>query len=208
MEWTRFWENDEGQWQSLYNNSTFFKVLFPNAEYANYKARFWNDFYEIRKKTYSGSQGIADLFLNNSEDYGFTQNDHNVDFTEFDGTGYKAICFRDAINTENYLTGIFADVGLNKIVLHCGYSKAGVEFASFQSDISNITFSVRNLVVNQHDANDSFGNDYIVQPLYVYGRVTPFYTICGNTELAPFTLIQVQTRKFLVVGKGICVEVE
>lgn len=63
-------------------------------------------------------------------------------------------------------------------------------------------------VVSGIIANNAYGTAYYVQPLIVYGKQTPIYTVFGSpTILAPLSEFTVSGKTFMVIAKGLCIDI-
>lgn len=205
MNWTTISAYDAWSWSSFYNNSTVFKSHFTaDIQEANY-ATFASDLCTLTTRLYNtGGAGLTDSVINDK----FTNAGYDIDYAEFSTDDVDVMLFKEH-SGDKYYSYVLFDLANNKISgLHTGKDTGGISVAKFNTDIVSELIDASGAVTFTQSANNSVGNDYIIQPLYVYDQKIPLFMISGNMELAPFTLIQVQTRKFFVVGKGICMEVE
>lgn len=204
MNWTRINYSTvvamKGEFESYYNSTTLMKERYsftksPVSFASSLGTIGWHD----------SSYYITESVIGSP----FSAARGSVDMCEFAGTDTEIYGVRDVSNPASYLTNVFFITDNNTLMcLHSGTTTGSVDKCTVNTDKSATAIDILNLISVLQTANNNFGNDYIVQPLYLYDEKTPLFTISGNTELAPFSVIQVQTRKFMVIGKGICVEIE
>jgi hypothetical protein len=205
MNWTTISAYDASSWSAFYNSSTLFKSHFTADIQSGANATFTSDFYSLSTRLYNtGSAGLTDSFLNSK----FSDVGYPIGYAETtDKTGADILMFKETAG--KHLTNVWFDLPDDKTaVLHIGQNTSGVSLAQLQSDATSQTVDIASLITTLQTANNSVGTDYIVQPLYLYDAKTPLYTISGNAELAPYTVIVIDGKKILTIGRGICVEVE
>lgn len=210
MEWKRINPGqDESYWLNFYNDTELFKDRFTYG-YGGYTVSYTTDLVtlsvHIANGAYDPLRGITDNITNTIHTSGM----ESFDFTEFiSKAGAEIYAFRSAATPTHYLTLVFVTTsdGTN-ICLHFGTSISEVKKGITNTDKAQGIIDLLSLTTLINSNNNNHGEKYIVQPLYIYDEPTPLLTICGNTELAPFTLIQIQMKKFLVVGNGVCVEID
>lgn len=206
MDWTTITSQNKTSWQSCYDSSVILKAHFTQSFPGNDRVNLSSDLYTLSAYLYnSSSDGLSDSFMGSK----FTNAGYNINYAEFETIDNADVMIFKEATGDKYLSNVWFDLANNKTgVLHIGLNTGGTAMAKFNTDATSTAVDIINLITATQSANNVIGNDYIIQPLYVYDEKTPLFVISGNTELAPFTLIQVQTRKFFVIGKGICVEVE
>lgn len=218
MEWTSINVRYASGWQSWYNDSITFKKYYELTSLGSDTAEhtFTSDLGVISFRyatTSSSNHGIRDSIT--GKDYTLRNGSGGeyialTNYAELTTSNVEIIAFKDGDPNHPYwFNDVRFDLGNGKKAsLRIGYSVDSVYTAMISTDKTSSIVNLIDFINGQHAINDNFGYDYVVQPLYVLDEATPLYTIYGNTILAPFTLIQVQSRKFLVVGKGVCVEVD
>lgn len=193
------------QWSDYYNATELFKERFT-ASFESSAALFSTDLHNLYWKYGSSSgTGMRDSIPNIE----FFNNNEYVDGAEMLGKDTEIYAFRDQSN--HYLINVYGVTENNTAFwLHSGINRntSSPDVCMVNTSNTPTGINILSYLTANQALNSNYGTDYIIQPLYALDEKTPFYAISGNTELALFTLIQVQTRKFLVVGKGICVEVE
>lgn len=205
MNWTTISAYDAGSWSNFYNNSTVFKSHFTaDIQGSNY-ATFTSDLCTLTTRLYSTSgAGLTDSTIN----YKFTNAGYDVDYAEFSTDDVEAMLFKEH-SGDKYYSYVLFDLANNKTgSLHTGKETNGTNVAKFNTDITSGLIDASGIVTFTQSANNSVGSDYIVQPLCIYDQKSPIFTVSGNTELAAFTKFVVDNRVFIVVGKGLCVEVD
>lgn len=218
MNWTSINVRSASGWQSWYDSTAIFKEYYELTSLGSDTAEhtFTSDLgiMSFRAGTTSGSNhGIRDNIT--GKDYSLRNGAGGeytalTDYAELSTQNIEIMAFKDGDPNHPYW---FNDVRFdldneNKASLRIGYSVDSVYTAVLSNDKTNSAINLIDFINGQHAINDNFGYYYIVQPLYVADEVTPLFTVCGNAVLSTYTVIQVQTRKFLVIGKGICVEIE
>lgn len=207
MNWTGFNNQDRTRFEAWYASTTLFKERYSYTYVSDYE---WYD------KCASTVGYLANQYRIT---YGFCDAAGggiclalaaNNQFAEMSTTdGIEIYAFKDGTTPSHFLINVFGENSNGDLVcLHSGTNSSGTDFAYITTENHLTAVSVIDYTTAANTINNSYGNDYIVQPLYAADEPTPFYVVSGNTELAVFTVIQVQTKKFMVVGKGICVEVE
>ena len=205
MEWNIVYDSSKGssvqQVETYYNNTTLLKNRFIESGdgvrlTANLHQLYW-------KVGLSTGAGLSDNLPNKE----FV--DRNTTFygAEIEGINNEIYAFKDINN--HYLVNVYAPFGEgHEIWIHSGVAADGTEVCKINTDIANNVADTLTLTTAFNTLNNSYGNDYILQPLCVLNEKTPFYMICGNAQLEVFSNIIVNNKKFMIVGKGVCVEIE
>lgn len=217
MNWTRIYGN-KSSFNNWYSGTTYLKIRFPtfNAE-DNF---VWNNvigsslytlYFHI--STYGQARyGIRDDFIGTSYDFTSVGSSslNPIDFVELNINDTEIYMFKDSTNESHYLTEVIYTTPKDRLVhAHYGVDINDGEHLLIGTDQdSNSKLDILPLVTNLQTNNNAFGEDYIIQPLYLYDEKSPIYTVCGNTTLAAFTTFVIDNKKFLVIGKGICVEID
>lgn len=212
MEWTRISDVSINGMKAFYNGTTLLKVRYPNMSIDQWNrsdsiSSAYNTLY-FHAGTYGDPRlGFVDSVIGSNV---FCSDALDpFDFSEVEADDVEIYAFRDVTNPSSFLVNIFCQTeNETTIVFHCGTDTSNVECFKVNTSKTDAVLDLNDFVTAYQSQNNGFGNDYIIQPLYVYDEKTPLFIISGNTTLSPFTLIQVQSRKFLVVGKGVCVEVD
>lgn len=217
MDWTRI-SGNTSSFNNWFNGTTYFKVRFPTVNFEdNY---VWDNF--MRSSLYTlyfhigtygqARYGMRDSFIGTS--YNFTSVGSSainpIDFAELNINDIEIYMFKDSTDESHYLTEVIYTTPRGRIV-HAHYGvdiNDGEHFLVGKDQDSNNKLDILPLVTNLQTNNNNFGEDYIIQPLYLYDEKSPIYTVCGNTTLAAFTTFIIDNKKFMVIGKGLCVEVD
>lgn len=217
MNWTTITDTSYTGMNSWYNSTTLLKTRYDTASISQWN---WDDSITSTSASHtigfhSGSYGqaqygIKDSIIANATFTSVGASGLNpIDFLELNTHGAEIYAFRDNTNNAHFLCiGMYETESDD--VIHIDYGvdiEDGAHQAAY-SKTNNQTIDILNFTTEAQSINNNFGTDYVVQPLYIFDEASPFYTISGNTVLAPFTVIQVQLKKFLVIGKGICVEID
>lgn len=217
MDWSTITNTSYTGMNNWYNSTTLLKSRYNTASISQWN---WDD-------TITSTSASHTIYLHTSgygqSMYGITDGNianarftsvgasalNPIDFFELSTHGTEIYAFRDNTNNAHFLCiGMYETESGDVIHIDYGVDIEDTEHFIAYSKNGNQTIDILSYATGVQVLNNSFGNDYIVQPLYIFDEISPFYTISGNTILAPFTVIQVQSKKFLVIGKGICVEID
>ena len=195
--------------QNYYNTTTLLKNRFSFASSGtgtNQASVFTSNLHTITigfDYYYGGKPNLLDSIANLE----FGNRNNNNYFAELAGINNEIYAFKDINN--HYLVNVYAPFGEgHEIWIHSGVAADGTEVCKINTDIANNVADTLTLTTAFNTLNNSYGNDYILQPLCVLNEKTPFYIVCGNAQLEVFSNIIVNNKKFMIVGKGVCVEVE
>lgn len=209
MSWTTYAGNRQGI-EDLYNGSTYLKERYAYSYDTSYEwaSIFTSTLNTVRNNFRSlVAYGLMD---NTVSDY-IVPISTAVDFQELVAENdVEVYAFRDNTTPAHFLMNVFGENENGTLFcLHAGVSENGSSFCLMNSDNQTTAVDISSLITAYNTVNTSYGSKYVVQPLVVLDEKTPFYMLAGNTTvLEPFTEILVQTKKFMVVANGICVEVE
>lgn len=204
MIWTKAYDSTQGsvndQWMRYYNGTALMKNRFT-ARITD-GVIFTSTLHTLRWKYGSSSgYGVTDSIVSAA----FSNNNEDVYGAEMTGVGNAEIyAFKD--NSGHYLVNVYA-VNDNNTEFWAHSGKTSNNANACYVNKTSTGISVIDFTTAANAINNNYGTDYIVQPLYASDEKTPFYVISGNTELSAFTVIQVQTKKFMCIGNGICVEI-
>ena len=217
MNWTTITNTSYTGMNTWYNSTTLLKTRYETASISQWN---WNDSITstsashtigFHAETYGQARyGITDSIIANANFTSVGASALNpIDFLELNTHGAEIYAFRDNTNNTHFLViGMYETESGDIIHIDYGVDLEDVEHHVAYSKTKNQTMDILNYTTAAQTINNSYGTDYVVQPLYIFDEPSPFYTISGNTVLAPFTVIQIQLKKFLVIGKGICVEID
>lgn len=217
MNWTTITDTSYTGMNNWYNSTTLLKSRYETASISQWN---WDDTITstsashtigFHAATYGQAQyGIRDSIIANATFTSVGSSSLNpIDFLELNTHGTEIYAFRDSTNNAHFLCiGMYETESGDVIHIDYGVDIEDTEHFIAYSKNGNQTIDILSYATGVQGLNNSFGNDYIVQPLYIFDEISPFYAISGNTVLSVFTVIQVQSKKFLVVGKGICVEID
>lgn len=206
MNWTNYAGNRTGI-ESLYNSSTYLKQRYTYAYDSSYEwtSVFTSTLNQVRNNFRSSyTYGLYDTKVTGT----IIPIGVSVDFAEtVCANSVEIYAFRDNTTPSHYLVNAFGEN--ESETLFCAHSAVlsdGTSALTINSDKSNDTINVLTLTTAQNTLNNSYGNDYIVQPLCAFDEKTPFYLISGNASLAAFTTVAIGDMVFMSIGNGICVE--
>lgn len=203
MIWTKAYDSTQyisnDQWMRYYNGTTLMKNRFTAS--ISDGVIFTSTLHTLRwKYGLSLGYGVTDSIASAA----FSNNNETVYCAEMLGADDSEIyAFKD--ESGHYLVNVYA-VNDNNTVFWAHSGKTNNNTNACYVNKTSTGVSVIDFTTAANIINNSYGTDYIVQPLYASDEKTPFYVISGNTELSAFTVIQVQTKKFMCIGNGLCVE--
>ena len=205
MIWNRILDVNQGgvnnQWYNYYNSTTLLKNRFTISGSSD--VALSSGLHTLHwQYSVSSGDGLRDSvpnaeFVNRSEDV------YGAEMTGADNAEIYA--FKD--NSGHYLVNVYA-VNDNNTEFWAHSGKTSSNTNACYVNKTSTSVSVIDFTTAANTINNSYGTDYIVQPLCALDEKTPFYVISGNTELPAFTVIQVQMKKFMCIGNGLCVEIE
>lgn len=203
MIWTKAYDSSQGsvndQWMRYYNGTTLMKNRFTAS--TSDGVIFTSTLHTLRWKVGSSGYGVTDSIASAA----FSNNNETVYGAEMLGAdGSEIYAFKD--ESGHYLVNVYAANDNNTVFwAHSGKTSNNTNACYVNKTSTGI--SVIDFTTAASTLNNAYGTDYIVQPLYASDEKTPFYVISGNIELPAFTVIQVQTKKFMCIGNGLCVEI-
>lgn len=212
MEWKTY---TVSTFQNFYDESVYFKTRFTQSV-DNYAYTFTSDagFNDSIKSQYLYGYpwGLRCTALSNSAEFSTWTNSgeyppmNPLDFAEMQNDNLTLFAFRDRNTPANYLINAFFDTeSEDTIVLAAGSATDGTYYGAFVDKELNSSLNYN--IVDTNITNNSFGSDYVIQPLCVFNTQTPFYFVLGSTTLNPFVEFTANGKKFMTISKGICVEI-
>ena len=91
--------------------------------------------------------------------------------------------------------------------MHAGINLSGNAVDVIQSSASNTSHNLLTMI-DAHITENAYGSKVYVQPLCLYGEKTPFYTVIGGAnEFALFSEFTVSGKTFMVIAKGLCIDI-
>lgn len=207
MNWTGFDNHDRTRFEAWYASTTLFKERYSCAYVSDYE--WYNACTSAVGNIYN--QYRITLGLCDTAGGGIcVASATNNSYAEMSTTdGIEIYAFKDGTTPSHCLINVFSENSNGDLVcLHSGTNSSGTDFAYITTENHLTAVSVIDYTTAANTINNSYGTDYIVQPLYAADEPTPFYVVSGNTELALFTVFALSNKKFMVVGKGICVEID
>lgn len=207
MNWTTLTTNWASNNNSEFDNNvwtegTIFKEKFPDKQLINADKRYVGTTHTVYYQ--SGSYGLMDTFLNSPE---FVPRSAALSYAEYQDNKIKAVFFRDDSVRTHYFTNLWYTGSNQTIHLHCGTDTSDVIYlkAGNTEESGSINLLTQ---IETEITNNAYGSSFYLQPLVIYGIPTTVYKIFGSaTLLAPFTEFSIGNKNFLVIAKGLCIEV-
>lgn len=204
MIWNHVYDANLGsvvaQWNTYYSGTTLLKNRFTISGSSDVTLSsglhtlYW-------KYGVSSGAGLIDSVPNKE----FVNRSEDVYAAEMLGKDTEIYAFRDT--SGHYIVNVYGVNDDNVTCwLHSGVASDSTDVCYTNDSVITAGGSVLGYTTAYNTINNGYGLDYTIQPLCALGKKTPFFIIGGNTELAVFTVLAVNNRKFMVVGKGVCVE--
>ena len=208
MNWTTLTTDWAASSNSEFNNNiwtegTIFKEKFPDSHQVNADKYFYGTTHNVYYQLNSG-YGLMDTFLDSAE---FVPRGSALGYAEYQDDKIKAVFFRDDSVRTHYFTNLWYTGSNQTIHIHCGTDTSDVIYlkAGNTEESGSINLLTQ---IETEITNNAYGSSFYLQPLVIYGIPTTVYKVFGSaTLLAPFTEFSIGNKNFLVIAKGLCIEV-
>ena len=206
MNWTTLttdWAANNSEFDNnIWTEGTIFKEKFPDKRLINADKRYVGTTHTVYYQ-YNG-YGLMDTFLGSPE---FVPRGAALSYAEYQDNKVKAVFFRDDSVRTHYFTNLWYTGSNQTIHIHGGTDTSDVIYlkAGNTEESGSINLLTQ---IEAEIANNAYGSSIYLQPLVIYGIPTTVYKVFGSaTLLAPFTEFSIGNKNFLVIAKGLCIEV-
>lgn len=211
MNWTTIPDGGSTQgrlntWDAWYNGTTLFKARYTWSSPSTGKQATSTDSKSVISfASYSPATGeITDSVTGTVHCAFYKAYDYAETALKNSGELYA---FRQNDDTTKWLANVYYQTDAETaIYIHSGKDISGNALCKATTSKNTAMLDLLSFTTAQNTFNNSYGSDYIVQPLCIYDEKTPFYLISGNANLAEFTTVAICDRVFMSIGNGICVE--